>query len=524
MKATATAPKLLVVDDEPVVCESCTRIFRELGFNVEASPDAEQALDRALAGGYNAILLDIRLPGMDGLEFLQKLRSADSRVPVIIITGYSSVANASAAMRLGATDFIPKPFTPDEIVQAVTRLLPPEPAAPETTAPRRIAPEWTPASESLLFGGESWVHQGADGTVRVGTLLAPDPTGRPHRLRFAEVGEVVYRGLPVAALELPDGTLRMIASPVSGKVIATNAAVADRPALLHQDPCGAGWLARLEPLRLEDDLRRCAPRTAVLASTDELFARRELARLGTRLRVARTVEDTIRCLRESGSSPLLVDAVSLGADGPKLVGTVNEAVPGTRVVVLAAAGQSTETAYRRQGIFYYVVEAFSDGEIAELMQVLFAPPARFAATRPAAPGLPKWVRKICIINRRGEQSCLLASKGALQEQSGVGAHLLRAIREAAVPVQVTLGHGSVSAIDVQREAGKVQRLVVLSVDKQGRLTGSLTRQTGEEITSIAGEYRHRVALFSVQPGAAEGLMLDVGTAEALAEHILAELL
>jgi hypothetical protein len=136
------------------------------------------------------------------------------------------------------------------------------------------------------------------------------------------------------------------------------------------------------------------------------------------------------------------------------------------------------------------------------------------------------MRKVCVINRRGERTCLLASRGALEEQRGLGAHLLRFLREAAVPVQVTLGHGSVSAVDVQQQAAQVQRLLVLSVEDRGDLPGNLRRQTDEEVADLAGEYRHRVVLFSVQPGrrGGDGLMLDAPTACALAEHIVAEML
>lgn len=521
----AASPKLLVVDDEQVVCESCARIFQEIGFQVEQSCDAEQGLGRALAGQYQAILLDIRLPGMDGLEFLHRLRAANRDVPVIIITGYSSVASASAAMRAGATDYIPKPFSPDEIVEAVTRLVQTAPAPRPPTAPS-LAAEWSPASDSILFGGEGWVQRGQDGTVRAGALFSRLQILQASRLRLPAVGEVVYRGLPLVGLELPDGSLETRASPISGRVVEINPLLEGSRALLHEDPCGGGWIARLAPTNLADELKRCAPRTLVLAGHDELLGRRELLPLGVSVRQARSAEEAIRLMGETGSDILLVDAASLAEQGPRLVGAVKASRPESRVVVLAGTGQQTETAYRRQGIYYYAVEPFSDGEIVELLQVLFAQPPMAAPGRPPALGLPRWMRKISVINRRGERTCLLASRGALQEQHGLGAHLLEALRQAAVPVQVTLGHGSVSAVEVQQQAAQVQRLLVLCVDERGSLPGSLARRTDEEVASLAGEYRHRVVVYSVQPGRRGGdsLKLDPATARALAEHILADLL
>ncbi len=102
---------LLVVDDEEVVCQACRRIFSRQGFQVEVNTDARQGLSWATEKDYSIILLDIKMPNIDGIEFLEKLREKKPDVPVLIITGYPSIPNASAAMRLGACDYVTKPFT-----------------------------------------------------------------------------------------------------------------------------------------------------------------------------------------------------------------------------------------------------------------------------------------------------------------------------------------------------------------------------------------------------------------------------
>ncbi len=114
--------KLLVVDDEPVVCESCVRIFKNEGIQVDTTQDAQVGLRLATEGEYAAVLLDMKMTPMDGIEFLERLRTSNPEVPVIVITGYASVTSAAQAMRLGAQDYIPKPFTPDEIREAVDRI------------------------------------------------------------------------------------------------------------------------------------------------------------------------------------------------------------------------------------------------------------------------------------------------------------------------------------------------------------------------------------------------------------------
>jgi len=115
--------RLLVVDDEEVVCGACRRVFSPQGFRVETTSDAREGLSLATEKEYSAVLLDIKMPELDGMQFLAELRKTKPDLPVILITGYPSIPNAASAMRLGAADYVTKPFTPEEITQAVQRRL-----------------------------------------------------------------------------------------------------------------------------------------------------------------------------------------------------------------------------------------------------------------------------------------------------------------------------------------------------------------------------------------------------------------
>lgn len=116
-------PRLLLVDDEPVICQACQRIFSRQGFQVDVSTDACEGLNWAIERDYAVVLLDIKMPKMEGIQFLEQLREKKAELPVLIITGYPSIPNAAAAMRLGASDYVTKPFTPEQITQAVQRIL-----------------------------------------------------------------------------------------------------------------------------------------------------------------------------------------------------------------------------------------------------------------------------------------------------------------------------------------------------------------------------------------------------------------
>jgi len=114
---------LLVVDDEAAICQACRRIFTRQGFEVEQSTNALEGLSRATEGDYAAILLDVKMPDMDGIEFLAELRKKKPDVPVMIVTAYPSAASAAAAARLGASEYLTKPFTPEQITESVRRML-----------------------------------------------------------------------------------------------------------------------------------------------------------------------------------------------------------------------------------------------------------------------------------------------------------------------------------------------------------------------------------------------------------------
>ncbi len=108
-------PSILIVDDEQVVRDSLVHWFTEEGYRVEAAASAAEALARLAAGDLDLIIADIRMPGMDGLELLERIQSEQLDTAVIIMTGYASVESAVRALKHGAFDYITKPFDPDDL-------------------------------------------------------------------------------------------------------------------------------------------------------------------------------------------------------------------------------------------------------------------------------------------------------------------------------------------------------------------------------------------------------------------------
>ena len=115
--------RILVVDDEEIVVRSCLRALADEQHEVEAVRSGAEALERIDAGHYDVVLLDIMMPGIDGLEVLQRAKESHPDIEVVMVTGLSEIGTAVRSMKLGAFDYLPKPFDPDELVLVVERAL-----------------------------------------------------------------------------------------------------------------------------------------------------------------------------------------------------------------------------------------------------------------------------------------------------------------------------------------------------------------------------------------------------------------
>lgn len=115
---------IMVVDDEPTVCRSVEKILNRRGHQVVKALCVSEALDILEGGaGYDLIIADLMMPQVGGIELLKIVRERWPKTPVLIITGYASIASAVEATKFGAVGYLPKPFTPDELEQAVERFL-----------------------------------------------------------------------------------------------------------------------------------------------------------------------------------------------------------------------------------------------------------------------------------------------------------------------------------------------------------------------------------------------------------------
>jgi two-component system response regulator AtoC len=120
---TLPVPKILIVDDEEIVRASLADWLEQEGYSVATAADGETALARLKEGRWSVMMLDLKMPRMDGLQVLEAARAADPEMAVVMITAYATVETAVRAIKLGAADYLVKPFDPDEVSLLVRKIV-----------------------------------------------------------------------------------------------------------------------------------------------------------------------------------------------------------------------------------------------------------------------------------------------------------------------------------------------------------------------------------------------------------------
>jgi len=138
-----TSKRILLVDDEPVVREYGEQALAECGYDVVTAEDGKQALEFLLYQRFDAAVIDLKLPGFDGRELLQRIRAQGISLPVWIMTGYGSFDTCMECAQLGIQGYLPKPFSMTALAHLIEETLT---AAFEPIRPRTLSPSFRSAS------------------------------------------------------------------------------------------------------------------------------------------------------------------------------------------------------------------------------------------------------------------------------------------------------------------------------------------------------------------------------------------
>ena len=251
--------RILVVDDELPVCKSIASALVGDEYAVDSALSGEEALELQEKKHYDAIIADLMMPGISGLELLKKVRENRPDTMMIMITGYPSIRTAVEAIRIGAFDYLPKPFTPNDLRSIVSRALTRKRVVEQKLEQARVL-EDLPVPEGLYtIPNNSWAKVEDDGTVLVGIhhmLLVT--IKKIATIEYPKLNETRYQGEACVRIVESEERMHKLWTPVTGKIMAINERVKDDYAKLYRDPYITGWLVQIAPTNLDNDIKNLA--------------------------------------------------------------------------------------------------------------------------------------------------------------------------------------------------------------------------------------------------------------------------
>ncbi len=477
-----TKSNILVIDDERVICESLTRILSPEGYNVDTKTHPGEGLNLVKEHNYDLLFLDLKMEEMDGLDVLKKIRMDNKELPVVIITGYPGTDSAIESLRLRATDYIVKPFSPEEILNLVSTIIPQKEIISKESIPRQDQlelPKWVPANKSVRFHEISWLKEGNDGTVHSGCQIPLYIAGTISEIKLLKVNDIVYRGLPLAMAVTKDKSRIMLPSSVSGKILDVNYELGNDLTVLESNLFDNSWIARIGPIDLADDLKSTQIRNVMLIRknlSDINPYLPKLTDLGCKV-VMEELNDVI-----SGNSKIIeggliiLDAVPLGKEGPEFVRKMNMEYPEAKIVVIIKPDSAYEEYYYQCKLFYYCIDSLFEEEITDILFSAFTSINIEEKLETNHSGiLPDTMSRLRIINKHGKRVALLVFGELLHVNKGIGYALLNSLCRKSYPVDILRGTNH-----------------AIPSEKEGRLIIESVMQNNDLVITLHAEDKHKI--------------------------------
>jgi len=247
---------VLTIDDERIVLDSVQKHLRKENFSLYSVLSVRDALTLMDTTSMDIILTDLMMPETDGLEFLQLMKERSPRTPVIMITGYATINTALQATKLGAFDYIPKPFTKSELVSVVKRAAElvhaTEAKTDSNNAQDMTFPEsGIAANPTRTIGEYGWKRLEDDGSVVLGAEQRfLEAVGRIQNIFLPNRGDELRLGGVYLRIFSADLRSHTVLTPFSGIVLDVNEKYIANPEALQHCPEDE-WLVRLKPSKLE---------------------------------------------------------------------------------------------------------------------------------------------------------------------------------------------------------------------------------------------------------------------------------
>jgi len=252
--------KILAVDDEEIVHASLKKILNRSGYCIETVFSAREGFECMNDKQYDLVIVDLMMPEINGIQFLEALKKRGSTTPVLVITGYPTIPTAVQALRLGAVDYIAKPFTRKELMSPLVRALsiddPKQTLQPgkEEAIPDRS--DLVPGTVVVL-PRHSWAKYDKEGTFVIGIEASfLNICGSIEELLSPCEMDMVEQGYVGFQLRNMNQEEHSVAIPLSGQVVELNHSLLNNPHLIDSET----WLVRIIPSHLDEELGRLIKR------------------------------------------------------------------------------------------------------------------------------------------------------------------------------------------------------------------------------------------------------------------------
>jgi DNA-binding response OmpR family regulator len=241
--------KILVVDDEINVCKSIRQAILSEDYEVDMALSGEEAIKKDKENLYDLVITDLMMPGISGLELLTSLKTIRPEVKVVMITGYPTIKTAVQSVKIGAFDYIAKPFTPQELRTIVSRAFKKEDAEREEKPTPKI-PEGL-----YVMKGHTWLRKEGKNFVTMGVLFEfLKHIGSITQIEMLQENKSIFQGEVCARITDAEKNVHRVWSPATGRIIKVNKGIEEDLTLLKRDPYQKGWLLQIESLNIDKDL------------------------------------------------------------------------------------------------------------------------------------------------------------------------------------------------------------------------------------------------------------------------------
>jgi len=258
--------RILCVDDESIILESFRRILVLDGYCVDTVETGKEALGLIQTHSYDFVFTDLKMPEMDGLEVTKSVKHLRPDIDVVIITGFATVETAVECMKFGAMDYVQKPFTEDELLEFVKKLLiKREDRINKTLKPKvhitqmkenlsSSTPEFQIPGGVFISEGHCWANISEEGLVKVGLDdFAKKIIGKIDSIGLPNLGMSVKKGQSLFTVNQDQKSLSF-KSPVSGKVKEVNKFINDELDSLNLSPYDINWICTIDADELDSEL------------------------------------------------------------------------------------------------------------------------------------------------------------------------------------------------------------------------------------------------------------------------------